>query len=105
MKNYVLVGTIYVPDNWYGQRYRVILKPNNNKNDDNGYQTKKEVEQYRKKFKEYCKLYFKRYGDGKCKISFDTAELERLVDFTYVSLGPSISYTHHYISPEELEYE
>lgn len=102
MKNYVLVGAIHVNDNWYGQNYRIILKPSDDKNDDVGYSTKKEVEQYLKKFKEYCKTYFKQFGDGKCKISFTTSELENLIAFTYVSMGPSLSYTHYYITPEEL---
>lgn len=105
-KNIVLVVQIYVPDNWYGKYYRIILREDNDSFQ--YFQTKKSANSYLKKFKSFCKTSFKSFIDEKgkpVKIKYITGEIENFPEYTHVSMGPSLYYSTTYISVKDIENE
>ena len=82
IKDIVLVGDVYVEDNWYGQRYRIILRPTI----DSFFKNKTEVKKYEGKVRKYIKKHFKTTSETYM------GEYSKLIDYTYVSLGPSLYY-------------
>ena len=92
IKDIVLVGDVYVEDNWYGQRYRVILRPTI----DSFFKNKTEMKKYEGKVRKYIK--------GKYKTSGETymGDYGKLIDYWYVSMGPSIYYHRTELTIEEL---
>lgn len=80
----------YVPDNWYGNNYRVILSQE--------FKNKTEA-------KKYCGLlckYVKEKYKQKLKVD-DVLFSENFIDYVYCSMGPSLYYNTYSVTIEELE--
>jgi hypothetical protein len=85
----VLVGDVYIKDNWYGTRYRIILKPDIN----TFFKNKTEAKKYEGKVKKYIKGKYNTTGQ---------IYIGELIDYIYVSMGPSIYYNRVEITVNEL---
>ena len=82
----------YVPDNWYGKNYRVILTP-----DINGFNNAKETKQY--------KSWLSRYIKDKCQVTnkgitkeMSFGPLSNKPTYIYCGAGPSYSCSNRIIS-------
>lgn len=102
MKDLVLVGTIYINDGWYGDKHRIILS----ESEGIGFNRKGDARKFASKLKKYIKRTFehKKFVDENWAkgMTVDCVERDTLESYTYISAGPSISYTHHDLSVEKL---
>jgi len=97
----VLVCQVYIDDNWYGDRHRVILFAE----DGVGFKNKTEAKKFTVRLRKYTQKKFSRDSRNVFPITNDNVfcgELDTFVEYTYVSSGPSLSYTHYNISVAEL---
>lgn len=92
-KDIVLVAQYYIDNGWYGDRYRVILS----KEEGLGFTTKTEAKKYAAKLK---KRGLNVKGAKKPVILCD--ERTQFEEYTYISCGPSLSYTHINITVNDL---
>ncbi|MCK5016716.1 MAG: hypothetical protein KAS32_06530 [Candidatus Peribacteraceae bacterium] len=104
LKDLVLCYTICLDDGWYGDRHRFILSVDT----DIGFTTKTTAKKYASKLKKFLLNNDNYYKYRKLIVKLTTKEIgcserSELVDYTHVSPGPSLSYTHHNITVEELE--
>ena len=95
-RNLVLCYTICLDDDWYGDNHRFILE--------DGFTTKAAAKKHLADFKRFlaerCQYYVKSKLTTK---DFKCVEADTLVDYTYISSGPSLSYTHHTFSINEIK--
>ena len=102
MKNYVLHGGIHLIDNWYGQNFRLVLIPE----EDKFFKTKKDAKIHQKDFKNYCKIYFNRMRNNdnpKVSIVYNISEREKLLTYMYCGSGPSYSCSENIITVKRLQ--
>lgn len=92
-KDIVLVGDVYVEDGWYGKRYRIVLRPTV----DGYFKNKTECKKYEAKVKKYVKNRF----ETTVELLY-IGEHNKLVDYRYISLGPSIYYHRTELTIESL---
>ena len=86
-----VVATWYVADGWYGKRYRAILTPSK----ETTFSTKTEANKYRSAFRKFVNSSVAKRHEVKLKAShMSVVPVDSLKDYKYVSLGPSLSYTH-----------
>ena len=97
-KHLILTGTVYVANGWYGDRYRYMLSVS----DGEGFKTKAEAKKFAARLKRY--IVNNRIADKtKSKdIHIDCNEHESYKDYTHVSAGPSLSYTHIEMTTDDL---
>ena len=93
----VLVATICIDDDWYGDRYRYMLSAA----DGIGFKTKSEARKFVSKLKKYV---VDNASDSiKSKdISITINEHESYVDYTHTSRGPSLYYNHIELTTADL---
>lgn len=94
-KNLVLVYSWCVNDNWYGQRFRIILFKEKGK----GFLTKTEIHKHKTPFKNFIN---KKY-EFKIKIKdLEIGDIKEFPDYTYCACGPSLSYNHREMTIQEM---
>ncbi len=99
MAKVVLACHIYIADDWYGDRHRIILT----KESGEGFDTKTEAKKFTVRLRKYAQKRFGKYRIE--KITNDNIvcrELDMFKPYIYVSLGPSLFFTHHTISTADL---
>ncbi len=91
-ENLVLVCDYYVADNWYGQRYRLIVKPT----ESTYFSSSKEALSFKNELKAFSKQE---------KVSIYVANEKELVQYIYCGVGPSIYYNTSSYSIQDIESE
>jgi len=89
MKDIVLAATVFVPDNWYGNRYRYIVT---------GFTTKGAANKYKTRLKQLMKAM--RYDMKGVSITADAPE--KYVEYTYCGAGPSLYYKTRTMTSDEM---
>jgi len=97
MKDIVLTVSFYISDNWYGERYRVLLSKENGI----GFLTKTEAKKFTSKLKKYTKTIYNYIPFT--PVNVEVGERETFKSYTYCSNGPSLSYKHFNITIKDLE--
>ena len=97
-KELVLVGVAYINNGWYGDRHRVILAPAEGE----GFKTKTEARKHAAKLKNYINSQVRKADYKLTTKDIQAVERDTLREYTYVSMGPALSYTHHDITVDFL---
>ena len=105
MSNLVLVCTVYVDDGWYGDRHRYLLS----ESPGTGFATKTIAKKYTVRLRKYAQQQWlnmpvsrERTVSPITNENIVCGESDSFVPYTHVSFGPSLIYTHHNISLEDL---
>lgn len=99
-KDLVLCYTVCLQDGWYGDRHRFILSIDS----DIGFTTKAAAKKYTAKLKNYITHRFPDYVLKKLtNADIDVSERAELIEYTHVSAGPSLSYTHHNFTTTDMD--
>jgi hypothetical protein len=101
MAKLVIACHVYINDDWYGDRHRVILTKENGE----GFANKTEAKKFTVRLRKYTQELFSRSRNRVEPITNDNircADLIQFPEYTHVSFGPSLSYKHHTITTADL---